>query len=186
MSGQSAVSSDFDSEVPGALPLSGWRAKARRRPTRYRVVVVAPRAADVVRYAGGWLFDHASAGWEVSVLLSDLEDVRALEILGATSMDLLPARPPAEPEIWPDVIAVTVEAYLSDERVRAGVLSCLERGRSRVLLWGAEVPEELAGRMRPSEHRVSTAARAFKSCALRAAGCPGESPAAAEAMLVGH
>ncbi|MFE6862070.1 hypothetical protein [Nocardia sp. NPDC057668] len=186
MAGQSAVSSDLDSDMPGALPLSGWRAKARRRPMRYRVVVVAPRAADVVRYAGGWLFDHASAGWEVSVLLADREDDRPLEILGATSMDLAPALALSEPEIWPDVIAVTVEAYLADARVRTGVLSCLDSGNARVLVWGSDLPGELAGRLHPAEHRVSMAAQAFKSCALRAAGCPGEAAEPREAMLVGH
>jgi len=30
---------------------------------RYRLDVVAADVADVVRFAGGWLFDRAMAGW---------------------------------------------------------------------------------------------------------------------------
>ena len=39
---------------------------------RYRLDVVAGSVVDVVRFAGGWLFDRAMAGWDVSVLLTDL------------------------------------------------------------------------------------------------------------------
>ena len=33
---------------------------------RYRLDVVAAGVADVVRFAGGWLFDRAMAGWDVT------------------------------------------------------------------------------------------------------------------------
>src|SRR6201999_4509172 len=38
---------------------------------RYRLDVVAADVADVVKFAGGWLFDRAMAGWDVTVLLVD-------------------------------------------------------------------------------------------------------------------
>ena len=50
---------------------------------RYRVDVVAADVADVVKFAGGWLFDRAMAGWDVTVLLVDHPDERPLQILGA-------------------------------------------------------------------------------------------------------
>ena len=58
---------------------------------RYRLDVVASSVVDVVRFAGGWLFDRAMAGWDVSVLLTDLADQpdgRPLQILGAQVVDL--------------------------------------------------------------------------------------------------
>ena len=59
---------------------------------RYRLDVVAASVADVVRFAGGWLFDRAMAGWDVTVLLTDRvadhRDERPLHILGAQTLDL--------------------------------------------------------------------------------------------------
>ncbi|MGA8547342.1 MAG: hypothetical protein WB785_19075, partial [Mycobacterium sp.] len=55
---------------------------------RYRLDVVAANVADVVRFAGGWLFDRAMAGWDVTVLLVDHPDERPLQILGAQILDL--------------------------------------------------------------------------------------------------
>ena len=55
---------------------------------RYRLDVVASSVLDVVRFAGGWLFDRSMAGWDVTVLLSERADDRPLQILGAQTMDL--------------------------------------------------------------------------------------------------
>ena len=38
---------------------------------RYQLNVVASTTADVVRSAGGWLYDSARAGWDVNVLVAD-------------------------------------------------------------------------------------------------------------------
>ena len=46
---------------------------------RYRLDVVAADVADVVKFAGGWLFDRAMAGWDVTVLLVDHPDERPLQ-----------------------------------------------------------------------------------------------------------
>lgn len=35
----------------------------------YRLDVIATDVADVVRSAGGWLYDRVGAGWEVNVLV---------------------------------------------------------------------------------------------------------------------
>ena len=50
--------------------------------------MVAPSVADAVQFAGGWLFDHVMAGWDVTVAVSDPKDVRPLRILGANTVDL--------------------------------------------------------------------------------------------------
>ena len=55
---------------------------------RYRLDVVAASAADAVHSAGGWLYDRAMAGWEVTVLLPQSCDSRPLRILGVRAMDL--------------------------------------------------------------------------------------------------
>ncbi|MGK8524817.1 hypothetical protein ACRS6B_26225 [Nocardia asteroides] len=60
--------------------------------------------------------------------------------------------------------------YRSDTRVRSGVLDCLERGLTEVPVWGDGLPAELDRRVGSVQHRVGSAGRAFKSCALRAAG----------------
>src|SRR5262245_1855902 len=51
---------------------------------RYRVDVVATTVSDVVRCAGGWIFDRVMQGWAVNVLITQPCDTRALAILGAT------------------------------------------------------------------------------------------------------
>jgi len=55
---------------------------------RYRLDVVAANVIDVVKFAGGWLFDRAMAGWDVTVLVADHVDPRPLQILGAQIIDL--------------------------------------------------------------------------------------------------
>ncbi|MGV9675994.1 hypothetical protein ACWDSJ_12005 [Nocardia sp. NPDC003482] len=152
---------------------------------RYRLAVVAPRTVDVVRHAGGWLFDRSSAGWEVTVLVPGCRDVRPLEILGATVLDLEQSLAGGPHEVWPDVIAVAAESYRADPRVREGVLACLDDGRAEITVWGDALPAELDARVATAEHRVSVAARAFKACALTAAGCGGEAVGRLEVFRTG-
>lgn len=174
------------SAAPGVHSVTRWRAHARRHPLRHRLAVVAPDAADVIRHAGGWLFDRSAAGWEVTVLVADSADVAPLQILGATVLDLRQALAGPGHEIWPVAVAVSAASYRAEPLVRAGVLDCLDRGLTETAVWGGDLPEELAGRLAPSYHRVSLAARAFKSCALAAAGCAGEPVAADEVFGTGE
>ena len=60
---------------------------------RHRVDVVATTVSDVVRCAGGWIFDRAMQGWAVNVLITHPCDTRALAILGATVNSPLAVRP---------------------------------------------------------------------------------------------
>ncbi len=53
-------------------------------PVRYRAEVVGGSVADVVRSAGGWIFDRVMGGWAVNVSVPSCLDARPLRILGAT------------------------------------------------------------------------------------------------------
>jgi len=55
---------------------------------RYRLDVVAADVVDVVKFAGGWLFDRAMAGWDVTVLVADHPNDRPLQILGTLNSEL--------------------------------------------------------------------------------------------------
>ncbi|WP_433520307.1 hypothetical protein ACQPZ2_22830 [Nocardia pseudovaccinii] len=135
---------------------------------RYRLCVLAPSTVDVIRYAGGWLCDRVLAGWEVTVLVSDSEDVRPLRILGADAFDLVTALSARVGSPVPQAVAVAGELLESDARVREGLFEVLGRGRTEITLWG-NCPAAIDSQLRVVRHEVSNAARTFKVQALRAA-----------------
>ncbi len=144
---------------------------------RYRLDVVAASVADVVQSAGGWLFDRAMAGWDVTVLVADRgdeqSDDRPLQILGAQALDLeyaLAARASGvDTRPNPQAVAVAADLFGCDERIRQGVLQALDQGVTEVTLWGETWPAELEGSVGLVEHRLSMAAQTFKAQALAAA-----------------
>ena len=150
-----------------------------RRILRDRLVVVAACPVDAVRFAGGWLFDRVMAGWEAIVILADDADRRPLRILGAHTGDLEAALPSAGGAPRPHALAVQVELYASDPRVRRVVRGVLADGVVEVQFWGQVWPSDLDGG-RPVQHRLSVAARAFKAHALAAAAAPTDPIAATE------
>ena len=95
---------------------------------RYRLDVVAADVADVVRFAGGWMYDRVMAGWDVTVLLADGADERPLHILGVETADLESALALWAERPHPQTVAVAADLFASDERVRRGVLGALEQG----------------------------------------------------------
>ena len=103
---------------------------------RYRLDVVAPSVAEVVRNAGGWLVDRVMAGWDVTVLVTGDDDIRPLQILGVETADLEAVMALWEERPHPQTVAVAAELFVSDARVRAGVLGALEQGFTEVTLWG--------------------------------------------------
>ncbi|MCF6389462.1 hypothetical protein L2K20_21015 [Mycobacterium sp. MBM] len=137
---------------------------------RYRVHVVAPGVAEVVRNAGGWLVDRVMAGWDVTVLITGDDDIRPLQILGVETADLEAAMQLWEQRPHPQTVAVAAELFVRDARVREGVLGALEQGLTEVTLWGEQWPEELDSTVDSVQHELSAAARAFKAQALAAAG----------------
>jgi hypothetical protein len=139
---------------------------------RYRLDVVAPTVLDAVRFAGGWVYDRVMAGWDVTILVGDDEDVRPLEILGAEVRDLESVLASWEDRPHPQTVAVAADLFDRDARVRQGVLEALEQGATEVTLWGEGLPAELDESIDSVQHRLSAAARAFKAQALAAANAP--------------
>ena len=137
----------------------------------YRLDVVAASAADAVRSAGGWLYDRAMAGWEVTVLLPRSCDPRPLRILGVKVMDLAAGfeRTYSALQSQPS-LAVSAEAYAADRRIREAVLKALNHRLTEVALWGDGWPLAVDRSMTRVQHVLSSAARTFKGYALEAAG----------------
>lgn len=130
--------------------------------------MVGPSVVDVVRVAGGWVFDRVTAGWDVTVIVADHPDVRPLQILGARTLDLDSALgEPSGP--FPQALAVSAELFENDARIRRGLLDILDRGDMDVTMWGENCPTELDERFDSGQHRLSGAARVFKAQALAAA-----------------
>ncbi len=156
---------------------------------RYRLDVVASSVADVVRFAGGWLFDRAMAGWDVTVLLTDepveRPDNRPLQILGAQTLDLESALASVQTRPRPQALAVAANLFGCDSRVRQGVLRALDHGATEVTLWGETWPAELDDSVGLVQHPLSMAAQTFKARALAAAGVPEASIAGAETFRSG-
>jgi hypothetical protein len=147
---------------------------------RYRLHVVAATVVDVVKFAGGWLFDRAMAGWDVTVLLRDhLADHpgdRPLQILGVQILDLEDALASIETRPRPQALAAAADLFGCDPRVRQGVLQALDHGVTEVTLWGETWPAELDDSVGLVQHRLSMAAQTFKAQALAAALNAGAAP----------
>lgn len=137
---------------------------------RYRLDVVAASAVDVVRSAGGWLYDRAMAGWEVTVLLPQACDTRSLRILGVAASDLESSL--AGLAAGATSLAVSAEAFTADARVREAVLESLDGRLTEVALWGEGWPLGVNRATARAQHLLSGAARMFKGYALAAAGIP--------------
>lgn len=140
---------------------------------RYRLDVVAADAIDVVHTAGGWLYDRAMAGWEVTVLLPHDCDSRPLRILGVRMGDLESGLGASS-----QTLAVSAAAFAADDRVRERVRMAIDHPLTEVALWGDGWPLGMDRRMTAVQHVLSSAARAFKGQALAAAGmhCPSIAP----------
>jgi hypothetical protein len=140
------------------------------RILRYQLNVVASTTEEVVESAGGWLCDRARAGWDVNVLIAGGGDPRPLTILGATALaldDSLVSM--VQRASRGEAMAVSADLLSADTRVRDEVLRVLKRGLAEVTVWGPQWPAELGRQADSVQHRVSAAARAFKSHALVAA-----------------
>ncbi len=154
------------------------------RPDSHRLDVVAVATRDVVQTAGGWLFDRVMAGWQVNVLLPPGCDARPLRVLGAQVLDVAADFPLSGP--MSQGLAVSVEAYTADDRVRALVRKALHSQRTEVALWGEDWSLGSLGTvfgMTRTHYKLSVAARAFKGQALRVAGIPCLSIGSTENLL---
>lgn len=155
---------------------------------RPRLTAIAPSTAEVVRRAGGWLFDQVMAGWDVTVVTADQGESRALQILGVRGRDLetVFAGPVAGPCL--QAVAVHADLYDSDVRVRKMVLMAGEGNGAEIRLWGDSdmLPEDFDCGADCVSHQLSLAARAFKAQALAAADIKGEPTADTEVFRRGE
>ena len=135
---------------------------------RHRLDVVGADTGDVVRTAGGWLFDRVMAGWEVNVLLPRGHDARPLRILGVRVLELESGLDTTGP--LSQGLAASVEAVTAHDCVRELVRRALDNPATDVALWGRNWPLGMDRGMTRTEFTISAAARAFKSQTLRAAG----------------
>ncbi|WP_235892586.1 hypothetical protein [Mycolicibacterium hodleri] len=149
----------------------GTRTKvANGEPGKYQLEVTAVDVADLVRSAGGWLYDRSKAGWDVNVVVTGGCDMRVMQILGVNTEprddeedSAAPARSVA--------LAASADALHADPELRAEALLAVKRGVGEVLVWGDDSwPEGLERGLDPVEHELSAAARAFKGYALAALG----------------
>jgi hypothetical protein len=173
-----------DEGIPGGIgPIDRLPAGAGTI-LRYQLDVIASTTEDVLQCAGGWLCDRARAGWDVNVLVADGADPRPLAIVGATALDrdegfLAMVRSASRV----GALAVSADLLATDVRVREEILRILKRGLTEVIVWGKQWPAELGGHADPVPHRVSPAARAFKSHALIAANISTDSVSPTETLF---
>ncbi len=140
---------------------------------KYRLDVVGSTPADVVRSAGGWLYDRVRAGWEVTVLLPQQCDTRPLQILGVRAAALDSQIASAGSGYVARGLAVSAEMFASDVRIQQELLKALDRRMTEVTLWHEGWPLAVGHRTTTVQHLLSRAARAFKRHALTAAGISG-------------
>lgn len=154
-----------DHRQPGRLSA---QPSARGRATPCKLIVVAADPADAVSAAGGLIFDSVRAGWIVEIYLEAPGDQRALHILGANGVEL-PEIFEYEPA-WPDAVFLSAVMHERHRGVQRLVAMSIRQHVTDIGVWGGTVTglDADAG----SEHRLSTAARAFKPHAMNAAGLP--------------
>ena len=77
------------------------------------------------------------AGWDVTVMIppGDARPCRSWGPRLATSIQLRRDERP-----HPQTVAVAADLFVSDERVREGVLGALDHGMTEVTLWGERSP----------------------------------------------
>lgn len=148
----------------------GTRSRASTgRLGKYELDVTACDVVDVVRSAGGWLFDRSMAGWDVNVVVTGGYNALPLQILGIDTVPrnddddrTAPARARA--------IAASAEAVSADAELRKNMLHAMKCGIGDVLIWGNSWPDGIERGVDIVEHELSVAARAFKRHALAAVG----------------
>jgi len=118
------------------------------RVMRYQLIVIAPSGADVVQFAGGWLFDRRMAGWDIDVLVPDQDAARSLRVLGVRAVDLHAglASVVRGPERAAG-LAVAADLMAIDERIHEEVLEAVRSGITEVALWGGTRPAKIGGRV---------------------------------------
>lgn len=133
-----------------------------------RVDVIAVDAADVVRSAGGWLFNRSRHGWAVNVFLVEHYHGQALQILGAKVLPLQYLSELPTSREGPHLFAAAADVIGLGNGACTGVAKVLTRARGRVVVWGSPLPTKLDRGLENLQHRLTPAGLAFKAHAMRA------------------
>ncbi|KUI22459.1 hypothetical protein AU193_19915 [Mycobacterium sp. GA-1285] len=160
---------------------TGHRPQDRDHATPYKLIVLAPDAAEAVSAAGGLVVDALRAGWRVAIYLESETHVRALEILGATG-HALPATFDTESH-RPDAVLFAAPMYQRHRGVRRFIADTTRLHGVDVAVWGGTWPAATAS-VSEFEHRLSSAACAFKHYALKAADT--EAPSSTKEVFTGR
>lgn len=170
-----------DGNTPGAVSYTAPFARPRVRPEkvlRYELSVVATDVADMVSGIGGWLFDRAMAGWQVSVAADrECGDEHALRILGLKAVDLSGLWRSAGADAV-SMTAIGTDRFESDD----DRLTALRNPGGDVVFFGSRGPGGLGGQVHRVQYRPSAAALAFKVHALAVAGADPGAVGAVETM----
>ncbi|MGA8331839.1 MAG: hypothetical protein WB777_21465, partial [Mycobacterium sp.] len=158
------ITKDGDYEV-----IFDARTLASLNTGRRRLHVIGPSTPEVVGRIGGWIFDRAMAGWDVTVFIPKLHDARPLRILGAQAHDYRSGAVSLGNCPGQLDLAVAAEVYERDASVHGLVRRMLDEGSCDVTIWGELGPVDLDARLPMAAHRLSAAAAAFKKHALEAA-----------------
>ncbi|MFC9978567.1 hypothetical protein [Gordonia sp. NPDC127522] len=134
----------------------------------YQLDIIGDDVRELVRHAGGWIYDRVAAGWRVTVLLPAGDDPRPMRILGAHTEVVSPTD--GFHGRCPQAIATSARLCRLHPDLVADLGSAMRTREAEIILWGEDWPHELDGTPDPATHRLSFAARAFKAQALTAAG----------------
>lgn len=146
-------------------------AEAGRRTLRYRLVLVAADPVEAVSRAGGWLFDRAVSGWDVTVVVDDPADIRPLTILGVGVLDLGCVLRCRQQVALPQAFAVAGDPSALPPAAHDWVYRYITGARGDVRFWGETGDAEIGvAQAAPTHYLPSRAARAFKAYALEAVG----------------
>lgn len=165
-------------------PLASAAAATRLTPfVKNGCVVVGPSFSDVLAQAGGYLYDHAFAGWDVVVVgPADPSIGHALSVLGASAMNLeaaLEKEPVPAVQPWSPIPALVTSTAV----VRA--MHGLVRGSSTdvQVFHRALAPTGRRPTRHCVRHRSTLAAKEFKRQALRIANLAADACADAEETI---
>jgi hypothetical protein len=132
---------------------------------RYRLAVVTADSTELVRSAGGYLFDRSFAGWDVDVTLpNERQDTTPLKVLGVRINEAA-----AEGfRLDPPVRILLIDPSLVET---AGIEWAARRCDADILFTDPH-PTRIRASVTRETHRLSSAARAFKTQALIVSGSP--------------
>lgn len=137
----------------------------RFQSPRHSLFVLSASVPDTLRFAGGLICDRARQGWHVTVYAPAGEEVRPLRIVGAQVVTDIASFDWPEPSST--AIAVSADLYHDDAPLGGWLESILPA--AELLIWGI-LPVRRRRDTRIVSHRLSDAARVFKSYAFDTAG----------------